>query len=244
MWSGIESPGRTYSPYTLNIEKLVPWRTLSGRQEVYIDHGVFRSYGESLPIYKPPIDHLALGDLPKDLAPGSKIFRFSTPHPKWGIHSTFQDNLRMLTLFRGGPHVYMNPQDAKEIAVNDNHWVEIYSNHGIAVCRAITSPRVPRGWIIMYHGSERNVNVPVSKLAIEKGKSDILGGNNNAPTRILPKVLWVVGGYAQLSYFLNNHGTSPSERDMIVAVRKLPLIKGEKPLYPAPDRKILFKVGT
>jgi len=242
MWSGIEAPGRTYSPYTLNIERLVPFRTLSGRQEVYIDHGVFRDFGEALPTSKPPIDHVAIGDVPRDLGVG-KLFRLLTPHPKWGIHSTFQDNLRMLALFRGGPHVYLNPADAAELGIRDNDWVEIFTIHGIAVARAVTSPRVPRGAAIMYHGQERNVNVPASKLAIEKGKSDILGGNNNAFTRILPKVLWVVGGYAQLSYFLNYHGTSPSERDIIAVVRKMPLKPGEKPLYPAPGRAVQLHVG-
>ncbi len=28
---------------------------------------------------------------------------FLTPHQKWGIHSTYSDNLLMLTLSRGGP---------------------------------------------------------------------------------------------------------------------------------------------
>jgi nitrate reductase alpha subunit len=28
---------------------------------------------------------------------------FITPHQKWGIHSTYTDNLLMLTLNRGGP---------------------------------------------------------------------------------------------------------------------------------------------
>ncbi len=234
MWTGLEEPGRTYSPYVLNVEKLVPWRTLSGRQEVYIDHGVFRDFGEALPVYKPPVDHVAISDVPSKLEDGSRLFRLLTPHPKWGIHTTFQDNLRILQLFRGGPHVYLNSLDAREMGINDNDWIELYSSHGITVARAVTSHRVPRGVAIMYHGQERTVNVPVSKLASEKKKSDILGGTNNAVTRILPKVLWVVGGYAQLSYFLNYHGTSPSERDIIVAIRKLPLKPGERPVYPKP----------
>ena len=30
------------------------------------------------------------------------VLRYLTPHGKWNIHSTYQDNERMLTLFRGG----------------------------------------------------------------------------------------------------------------------------------------------
>ncbi|UUZ56080.1 hypothetical protein LP419_12360 [Massilia sp. H-1] len=38
-----------------------------------------------------------------------------TPHQKWGIHSTYSDNLRMLTLSRGGPHVWLSEEDAKTV---------------------------------------------------------------------------------------------------------------------------------
>ena len=31
------------------------------------------------------------------------VLNWITPHQKWGIHSTYSDNLLMLTLSRGGP---------------------------------------------------------------------------------------------------------------------------------------------
>ena len=34
--------------------------------------------------------------------------RYLTPHSKWSIHSEFQDNLLMLTLFRGGPAMWLS----------------------------------------------------------------------------------------------------------------------------------------
>ena len=34
MWSGLIENGRTYSPFTYNVEADVPWRTLTGRQSV------------------------------------------------------------------------------------------------------------------------------------------------------------------------------------------------------------------
>ena len=37
-WTGITGPGRTYTAYALNVERLVPWRTLTGRQHLYLDH--------------------------------------------------------------------------------------------------------------------------------------------------------------------------------------------------------------
>ncbi len=37
-WTGLTGGGRTYSAYCLNVERLVPWRTLTGRQHFYLDH--------------------------------------------------------------------------------------------------------------------------------------------------------------------------------------------------------------
>ncbi len=39
---------------------------------------------------------------------------YLTPHNKWSIHSMYFDSLPMLTLFRGGPTVWMNKEDAEE----------------------------------------------------------------------------------------------------------------------------------
>ncbi|MCZ4151436.1 nitrate reductase, partial [Escherichia coli] len=39
-FSGSEKGGRRYSPFTTNVERLIPWRTLTGRQQFYIDHAM------------------------------------------------------------------------------------------------------------------------------------------------------------------------------------------------------------
>ena len=54
-WSGIVNNGRAYSGYVQNVERLVPWRTLTGRQHFYLDHEAYRAFGESLATFKPPI---------------------------------------------------------------------------------------------------------------------------------------------------------------------------------------------
>jgi nitrate reductase alpha subunit len=71
--------------------------------------------------------------------------------------------------------------------------------------------------------SERNLNVPYSALAMQRGTSDLRGGTSNATTRIQMNPSFMPGGYAQFSYFINYWGTSPAERDMAVALRKMPL---------------------
>src|SRR6185312_14005718 len=44
-WSGIVNNGRAYSGYVINVERLVPWRTLTGRQHLYLDHEAYRAFG-------------------------------------------------------------------------------------------------------------------------------------------------------------------------------------------------------
>ena len=76
--------------------------------------------GEGLPAYRPPVDHrlMLAGAQPiaGDGAPEVTL-RYLTPHSKWSIHSEYQDNLHMLTLFRGGSGLWMSPQDAEAIDV-------------------------------------------------------------------------------------------------------------------------------
>ncbi len=55
-WSGIESRGRRYSPFTINVERDMPWHTLTGRQHFYLDHDWMLEFGEGLPAYRPPLD--------------------------------------------------------------------------------------------------------------------------------------------------------------------------------------------
>ena len=228
-WSAVESPGRTYCPWTLNIETLKPWHTLSGRQEIYFDHRGYRELGEHLPTYKPPVDMVVVGDcVPSQAEANSKVFRFITPHGKWQIHSMFWDTWHMLNMFRGGQMVWINEIDAEEIGVVDNDWVEIYNQNGISVVRAVVSPTMPRDSVFMYHSSERHINVPFSALARQRGASDLRGGNNNATTRIMMNPSTMIGGYANWTYFLNYWGTSPSERDCAVLIRKMPLESGPK----------------
>ena len=54
-WSGIESRDRRYSPFTMNVDREVPWRTLTGRQQLYQDHEWMLAGGECLPTYKAPL---------------------------------------------------------------------------------------------------------------------------------------------------------------------------------------------
>ncbi|TXL57844.1 nitrate reductase subunit alpha [Cerasibacillus terrae] len=217
VFSGSNKSGRRYSPFTTNIERLVPFRTLTGRQHYYLDHEIFMNYGEALPVYKPTLPPLVLGPRDKKIVGGQDalVLRYLTPHGKWNIHTTYQDNKHMLTLFRGGPTVWISDVDAKEHGINDNDWLEVYNRNGIVTARAVVSHRMPKGTMFMYHAQDKHIQVPGSEITGERG------GSHNAPTRIHLKPTQMVGGYAQLSYGFNYYGPIGNQRDEYVAVRKM-----------------------
>ncbi|MGD9676906.1 MAG: nitrate reductase subunit alpha [Vulcanibacillus sp.] len=208
---------RRYSPFTTNIERLVPFRTLSGRQHFYNDHELMLEFGEGLPIFKPtlPTQAFAKQDNVPDSEGKTITLRYLTPHGKWNIHSTYGDTLNMLTLFRGGPNIWLNNEDAKDIEIKDNDWIEVFNRHGVVVVRAVVSHRIPRGTSYMYHSQDKTINTPGSEL------TNLRGGTHNSPTRIHLKPTHCIGGYAQFSYGFNYYGPTGNQRDLKVIIRKL-----------------------
>ena len=212
VWSGLVNNGRPYAPYVLNVEYGVPWRTLSGRQSLYLDHPYYGEFHESLPTFKGKINPAMLDETDGE---GGLILNFLTPHSKWSIHSTYSDNLRMLTLSRGGPVVWLNHDDAAGAGIGDNEPIELYNANGVVVSRAVVSARIPRGTAVMYHAPERTLSVQKSK------KSGKRGGVHNSLSRIRLKPTLMLGGYAQFSYYFNYWGPTGVNRDCYVVVRKL-----------------------
>ncbi|GJQ21961.1 MAG: nitrate reductase subunit alpha [Bacteroidia bacterium] len=218
MWSGLTDNGRAYSPFTYNVEALVPWRTLTGRQHFYLDHPGYLAFGEHLPTYKPKPSPTQYADLKFSKEEGKTIMlNYLTPHGKWHIHSTYGDNQRMTTLSRGVEPFWINEKDAEEIGVEDNDWVEVHNDHGVVVTRAAVSARIPRGICIIYHSPERTYSVPKSPL---RGNRRAGGHNSLTRTRLKPNLM--VGGYGQFTFHFNYWGPTGCNRDTHVLVRKLP----------------------
>ncbi|STZ51262.1 respiratory nitrate reductase subunit alpha apoprotein [Mycobacterium senegalense] len=214
-WSGSETGGRRYSPFTINTERLKPWHTLTGRQHFYLDHDWMSELGEQLPTFRPPLDMTALFNEPAvgDTSGGITV-RYLTPHSKWSIHSAYQDNLYMLTLSRGGQCIWMSDVDAAKIGVKDNDWIECTNRNGVVNARAIVSHRMPEGLVFMYHAQDKAVDVPRTE---KNGKR---GGIHNALTRIMIKPTHLIGGYAQQSFALNYHGPTGNQRDEVTTIRR------------------------
>jgi nitrate reductase alpha subunit len=221
MWSGLTENGRAYSPFTYNVECLMPWRTLTGRQHFYLDHPLYIQFGENLPVYKPKPLPTQYADLKfsKEVGP-TKMLNYLTPHGKWHIHSTYGDNQRMTTLSRGVEPFWINDKDAAEIDIVDNDWVEVHNDNGVVVTRAAVSARIPRGICIQYHSPERTYSVPTSPL---RGNRRAGGHNSLTRTRLKPNLM--AGGYGQFTFHFNYWGPTGCNRDTHVLVRKLPELK-------------------
>ena len=217
LWSGLMNHGRAYAPYTYNTEKLVPWRTLTGRQHFYLDHELYIAYGENLPTYKPSPKPEAYGDLEQTLKDGDAlVLNYLTPHGKWHIHSTYMENLRMLTLSRGCEPCWLSETDAAKLNIKDNDWVEVYNDHGVYCTRAVVSARIPRGVCIVYHVPERTTGIPKSQI-----RGNRRAGGHNSVTRIHLKPNYLSGGYGQFSYHFNYWGPIAPNRDTHVTVKKM-----------------------
>ena len=208
---------RRYSPFTINVERKKPWHTLTGRQHFYLDHEMMSEWGENFAIYKPILNHTPFSQASSrpDIEGKEITLQYLTPHNKWSIHSMYFDSKPMLELFRGGPTIWMNKDDAEEAGLKDNDWMECFNRNGVVVARAVVTHRIPRGMAFMHHAQDRHIYVP------KTGITETRGGTHNSPTKIHVKPTHMIGGYAQLSYGFNYYGPTGNQRDLRVVVRKL-----------------------
>lgn len=219
-WSGSESGGRRYSPFTINVERMKPWHTLTGRQHFYLDHDWMLEIGEAMPVFRPPLSMTALfgevgiGETTHDAASPGISVRFLTPHSKWSIHTTYVETSPMANLSRGGQTIWMSVEDAEAVGIADNDWIEAVNRNGVVAARAIVSHRMPQGTAFMYHAPERIVGVPLTE------RDGTRGGIHNSLTRIMLKPSHLIGGYAQLSYGFNYIGPSGTQRDEVTVIRR------------------------
>ncbi len=216
-WSGIEDEKVCYNAGYTNVHEFIPWRTLTGRQQFYQDHDWMLAFGEGFASYRPPVNLKAVHPVRGKYDNGNPelVLNWITPHQKWGIHTTYTENLLMLTLSRGGPCVWISEDDARQAGIEDNDWIEVFNANGAIAARAVVSQRVRSGMAMMYHAQERIVNTPASEITQARG------GIHNAVTRVVTKPTHMIGGYAQLAYGFNYYGTVGANRDEFCVVRKM-----------------------
>lgn len=193
-WTSKMKDGVPYAPFQHFAKAKKPWPTMVGRQQYYIDHDWFLELGEELPGYKAPLD--------ADKYP----LRYNTLHGRYGMHSTWKDNILMLRLHRGGPLAYMSEKDAADRGLKDNDWVKVYNNHGTIVCRVKITPGEQPGHVSLPFGPELYM--------------DLMEGNSQSPLPVRINPTHLAGGYAQLKFKPNYFGPSGNQRDVRVEVEK------------------------
>ncbi|MFH1279233.1 MAG: molybdopterin-dependent oxidoreductase [Candidatus Eisenbacteria bacterium] len=193
-WNSEIEEGRAYTPFTHQVEKKRPWRTLTGRQQFYVDHPWYIDLGEALAVHKDPQDD-----------PRYPLY-WNTPHGRWSIHSTWRDNRYMLRLQRGLPIVYLHPDDAARRGIRDNDWVRVFNDEGEAIVKAKLLPGEKAGRLTMYHGWEKY-------LGFQRGGWQSLTYIKIKPTQL-------VGGYGHLNFRLNYWGPTGNNRDIKVEIER------------------------
>ncbi|MEO5343012.1 MAG: molybdopterin-dependent oxidoreductase [Gammaproteobacteria bacterium SHHR-1] len=143
--AGYSSPlyaNRPYYSFERNVYLRKPYATLSGRQQFFIDHPVFKKQGWTTPT--------AIGPL----RPPSFPLAFYTPHTRWGIHSQWRSNSQLLRLQRGEPYVWLNPKTAAARQIDEGDRVRVFNDVGDFIARAKLMPAVPPDALVMDHAWE------------------------------------------------------------------------------------------
>jgi nitrate reductase alpha subunit len=153
-----------------------PWKTLTGRQQFYLDQDWFLSEGEALPVYKGPMGNK-----------GFKV-RMTMGHARHGIHSWARDDSLLVSLQRGEPDIYINPDDAAARGIADGDLIRTYNDFGDFVAMAHVSAGLQPNTMFMYHGWDPMM------FRGRKNFSSVISTNG------LLKPVQMVGDYGHLRY--------------------------------------------
>jgi len=188
-------PNRTHSPWRNHVEQGKPYPTYSRRASFYIDHPWYLEAGEELPVHKDNPHHG--GEFP---------LRLTSGHPRWSIHSMNHTSRLMLGTHRGYPVIYMNPDDMRERALEDDDVTEVFNDLGAIRIRVRCSPGTRPGQVIIYNGYE--------PFQFEGWR----GPENIEPGMI--KWLHLAGGYGHLQYRGLHWQPVPIDRAVHVDARR------------------------
>jgi len=170
-------PNSAYSFETLaSTRDKHPWKTITGRQQFYLDHDWFLSEGEALPVHKPPLKN-------KDFD-----LRLTMGHARHGIHSQWRDDSLLVSLQRGEPDVYINPDDAAKRGVEDGDLIKVLNDFGSFVAMAHVSSGTQPKTMFMFHGWDPMM------FRGRKNFSSVISTNG------LLKPVQMVGDYGHMRY--------------------------------------------
>lgn len=143
--AGFNSPlyaNRPFHSFEHNVYLRQPYATLSGRQQFYVDHPLFKQLGCTTPTAMRP------------LRPKTYPLAFWTPHTRHGIHSQWRANAQLLRLQRGEPYIWLNPGTAHTRGLAEGDAVRVFNDVGEFHARAKLMPAVPPDALVMDHAWE------------------------------------------------------------------------------------------
>ncbi len=185
--------GTAFVSMRWHTERKVPYPTLTGRAQFYIDHEWFLEAGEALPGHK---------DSPK--MGGDYPFELTSGHSRWSVHSMNITNELMLETHRGRPHMVINSDDAARLGIVDDMEVRAWNDVGSFRVHAKLSPAVRPGQVIVYNGWDPY------QFSGWRGPMDIEPG--------MVKWLHFAGGYGHLRYWPVQWQPVPIDRGIRVQV--------------------------
>jgi complex iron-sulfur molybdoenzyme family reductase subunit alpha len=181
-------------------------KTLTGRQQFYIDHSYFLDLRNELPIYKEP-EFDRLPDK-KTKAP----LKLNTPHGRWGTHSTFRDVDILLRLQRGETIALMSKADALKRGINDGDKIKIFNEFGEMICRAKVMAGIKEGEVRVANGAEMFTTI--------KGWFNGITPIRPKPTQSVKYPETKAPSY-HLKYGWNFWGVTGNECDTSVEIKKI-----------------------
>ena len=138
---------KPYRPFTVNVTDKVPYKTLTGRLQFYVDHDWYQRLGATVP--KPQVKGGGV------LGPKKYPFVRNSPHTRWGIHSFARTEQWMLRHQRGEPDVRLNPKAMAKKGIQDGDLVRVFNSSGEFFARIKAAPSLPENMLFTEHGWEQ-----------------------------------------------------------------------------------------
>ncbi len=157
----VNSPTTPFVPFYEEVRGKRPFRTASGRQELYKDEDRFIEYGEQLPTHKEPHAATPYGrsmewhEAKMHRNPDFEKYPlyYLSRHTRWSVHSSWRTENEVTRLDDiGEPLLEFNPEEAAKRDIEAGDWVIAYNQHGQVQARAKLRESVPPGAVVIYFG--------------------------------------------------------------------------------------------
>ena len=214
-WSGSEHGGRRYTAFTINVERLKPWHTLTGRQHFFLDHDWMTEIGEQLPTFRPTAEHAPAVRRPGNRG-GPRGHR-AVPDPALEVVHPLGvpgQPVHALAVARWAGDLDEPAGRRRDRGQGQRVDRGVQPQRCGRRARDRVAPDAHRARCTCTTPKDRTVDVPRTET------SGLRGGIHNSLTRLMIKPTHFIGGYAQLSVLLNYLGPTGNQRDEVTVIRR------------------------